>query len=449
MVGLYRIAAAAALTLCGCGDSRDAAVASPSAPALAWCAPLEIATGGGERGPWRQNESRYDYIDDPTVALDSQGTAYVAWVDQRRKDVSVQAFGRDGKPRLDAARDVSRSPLVFSWLPRVALSERHPGEIYVLWQEIVFSGGSHGGDIFFARSRDGGASFERPLNLSRSVPGDGKGRINRDVWHNGSLDLALAPDGALYAAWTEYDGPLWLSRSVDRGASFSTPLQPAPADHDAPARAPALAVAPDGTVHLAWTVGEDESADIRIATSRDGGRTFGEPRIVERTRGYSDAPKIAVDRAGTLHLVYAESAGGPFDRYDVRYLRSRDGGGTFDAAREVSKPQPAGVASASFPALAIAGDAVYVLWETYPDPRAMPRGLALAVSSDGGATFSAPAAVPGSVDAAGGFNGSQQGLLMRKLAVNDGGDVAVVNSSFKAGGGSRVWLMRARTGAKC
>jgi hypothetical protein len=50
--------------------------------------------------------------------------------------------------------------------------------------------------------------------------------------------------------------------------------------------------------------------------------------------------------------------------------------------------------------------------------------------------------VPGSVDPALGFNGSQQGLLMRKLAVNQAGAVAVVNSTFKRNEQSRVWLWR-------
>ena len=88
-------------------------------------------------------------------------------------------------------------------------------DVYVLWQEIVFSGGSHGGAIFFARSRDRGATFDAPINLSNSRNGDGKARLTEKIWLNGSLDLARDDDGTLYAAWTEYDGPLWVSRSTD------------------------------------------------------------------------------------------------------------------------------------------------------------------------------------------------------------------------------------------
>ena len=53
-----------------------------------------------------------------------------------------------------------------------------------------------------------------------------------------------------------------------------------------------------------------------------------------------------------------------------------------------------------------------------------------------------PTLVPESIDPAGGFNGSNQGFLMRKLAVNNRGAVAIVNSSLKPNERSRVWLIR-------
>jgi len=398
--------------------------AALAAAVLVWHGSTDIAVGRAERGPWQMNESRYDYVDDPTVAIDERGAIAVAWVDQVRKDIFFRRFSADGKP-LGEPVNVSRSPKVFSWLPRIALDSK--GTILILWQEIIFSGGSHGGDILFARSEDGGATFSKPLNLSNSVAGDGKGRINKDIWHNGSLDLAVGADGAVYAAWTEYEGALWVRRSSDGGKTFSRRLR----INDAkPARAPSLAVLKE-ILYLAWTVGDDRSADIHMATSKDGGATFSAPRIVERTKGYSDAPKLAVDAAGTLHLVYAESDGGPFGRYHVRYKRSAD------VARDISGP------GAGFPALSLdAKGNVYVLWEISSTHPLRPRGLGIAVSRDGGRTFTPPAAVPGSVDPGGGWNGSGQGLLMRKLAVNRDGAVAIVNSSFVERQGSRVWLMR-------
>jgi hypothetical protein len=412
-----------------------AAPAQPAEP-LSWHGSTEIAAGRAERGPWRMNESRFDYVDDPSVAVDDRGEAAVVWVDQARKDVLFQRVSATGA-KLGEPIDVSRSPSVFSWLPRVALAPHEPRRVYVLWQEIVFSGGSHGGEILFARSEDGGKSFSRPLNLSNSTAGDGKGRITRAIWHNGSLDIVAGADGAVYVAWTEYEGALWFSRWDDAGKNFSPPRRIAGGGREDPARAPSLAPGPDRAVYLAWTVGEDVSADIRVARSVDGGASFGQPRIVAPSPGYSDAPKLAVDPRGTVHLVYAESTGGPFERSSILYTRSTDGAGSFAPPRAISAP------GAGFPALsADAAGNLYVLWELFPEPRGYPRGLALAVSRDAGGTFTAPAPVPGSVDPEGGSNGGSQGFLMRKLAVNGRGAVAIVNSSLEPGERSRVWLIR-------
>lgn len=412
-------------------------------PALVWHGPTGIAAGRAEQGQWRQNESRYDYVDDATVAIDRMGGIAVAWVDQKRKAVLLQRYSAAGTPQLAQPTDVSRQPGTFSWLPRLAFAPDAPRQLYAAWQEIVFTpGGSHGGEIFFARSDDAGRSFSPPVNLSRSKGGDGKGRINREIWHNGSLDLVAAPGGLIHVAWTEYDGALWHSRSADGGQGFSKPQRVA-GDDRRPARAPSLALGPDGTVYLAWTVGEDPGADIRLSVSRDQGASFAAPWVVAPSRGYSDAPKLAVDGTGALHLAYAESPDGPFGMAHVRHARSSDGGRTFGPPRDISAPMPPGAVSASYPSLA-ADDRgnVVVVWELARAARQQPRGLAAVVSKDGGASFTAPALVPDGADPRGGVNGSRQGLLMKKLAVSEQGAVAVVNSSFQAGVRSRVWLMR-------
>jgi hypothetical protein len=100
---------------------------------IKWNEKVEVASGTGQRGPWQQNESRYDYVDDPTVALFPGGDVAVAWVDQRQKDVLFQIFNRNGKSRPNEPVNVSRSPAIFSWLPRVAISPADPDQVYVMW----------------------------------------------------------------------------------------------------------------------------------------------------------------------------------------------------------------------------------------------------------------------------------------------------------------------------
>jgi hypothetical protein len=414
-----------------------------SASMLQWDPIIELANGRGDKGPWRQNDSRYDYVDDATVAIAANGDFDVAWVDQARKDIFFQALMPDGVPRT-APINISRNTATFSWLPRIVAMPGVPGKVYLLWQEIIFSGGSHGGDILFARSVDGGISFSEPINLSNSSGGDGKGRLDRDTWSNGSLDLAAGPDGTLYAAWTEYDGMLWLARSVNGGASFSQPQQIA-GNRALPARGPSLATGPGRTVYLAWTVGEDPAADIRVAQSDDGGARFSRPHIVGAAPGHADAPRLALDSRGVLHLVYAESTNGAKGPYRIRYTRSSDGAAGFEVPRTLPALTQQDKGGAACPEVAMDGQGVlYVMWEAFPDATAGPRGLAITFSPDNGNTFALPILVPGSRDGGGGTNGSHQGLLGKKLAVSRSGRIAVVNSSLKQNDRSRVWLMRGR-----
>lgn len=415
--------------------------------AVTWDQRIEVASGQAYQGPWRMNESEFHYVDDPTVAINAQGVVGVAWADQSRQDIFFQIYESNGAKRFEEPVNVSGNPEIFSWLPRLVITSGDADRVYILWQEIVFSGGSHGGEIFFARSTDGGKTFSDPVNLSNTIAGAGKGRLTAHYWHNGSLDLAMGPGGDLYAAWTEYEGALWFSRSTDGGESFSEPLHIA-GDNVMPARGPALAVDVDDSIYLAWAVGEDRAADIHFARSDDGGHSFGEPRIVFASNGHADAPKIAVDSEGIVHLVYGESPAGPLQRYHLRYTQSNNGGQTFQEPREIASPGEQ-FESVNFPTLSLDGqDNLYVLWELFPHRQGRPQGLGFTYSDDGGQAFATPTVVPGSIDPALGFNGSQQGLLMDKLAVNETGAIAVVNSTFKRNQTSHIRLFLGQTSGR-
>jgi hypothetical protein len=402
-----RVTRAALLVLTACR-------AQPAAQ-VSWQPPVEIAQGGGTKGPWQQNQSRFDYVDDPSVALADDDTAAVVWVDHRDKDVHFARFSPTGA-RVGAAVNISRTPDVFSWSPRLVVAGR---DVFVVWQEIIFSGGSHGGDILFAHSRDGGVTFDTAINLSRSIGGDGKARIDAKRWLNGSLDLVRAPDGALYVAWTDYDGTLWFAFARD-ATTFSEPIGVA-GTRELPARAPSLAV-DERVLYLAWTVGERDDADIHVASAVPPGDGFGPPIIVARTPMYSDAPKLAL-AGDTLHIAYTESRGGPFDPADVVYSQLR--GDAF--------APPTTLGEGTFPSLAVDGSRVTIIWETHDY-----RGLMMTSGTAG--RFTAPRLLENSRDTEG-TNGSHEGRLMRKLAVRDGA-IAVVNSALAHGKRSRVWLLR-------
>lgn len=331
--------------------------------------------------------------------------------------------------------NVTQTPGIFTWLPRIA-ADPDGDEVFALWQEIVFSGGSHGGEILFARSTNGGRTFSEPINLSNTTAGCGKGRITGDVWHNGSLDLGRRSDGTLFAAWTEFQGPLRFSRSTDGGVSFEKPVHVA-GDNAMPARGPAIAMGGDGLVYLAWAVGEDPGGDIRLAVSRDDGRTFSKPQVVEDTENYSDAPKLVVDSKGEVHLVWAEGSDGYDGPDHLRYVRI-DGDGEGRPRRLPSVD----AAPASFPYLSIdADDRIFLAWEHYPGPNGQPTGIGFSISGDRGQSFSKPALVP-EPGYSKGFNANLQGRLTDKIAVGEDGTVALVNSKFVPQTRSNVLLFR-------
>lgn len=422
----------------------DEEVNDPRSLELKWKERIEIDSGDAYRGPWRMNQSQFHFVDDPTVALNDRGDIAVAWGDLKEQDIFLKIFTMEGERKTEPV-NISKSPEIFSWLPRVTISEDGK-RIFILWQEIVFSGGSHGGEIFFSYSEDHGKTFTEPVNLSETTAGAGKGRITRNFWHNGSLDIEISGDN-VYTIWTEYEGKLWFRKSEDGGKTFSAGLQLAGSD-SIPARGPSLAVS-DDNIFVAWTVGEDRAANIHFAHSDDNGSSFSDPVKVHESKGHSDAPKLAVGKSGTIHLVFSDSPDGPLQKYRILYTRSENRGKSFKQPAVISKPHNKRFASINFPHLSIDADEnLYILWELFPEVRSRPQGLGIAFMKKGNSSPVYHGIVPESIDSEGGLNGSQQGLLMKKLAVNDSGDIAVVNSTFRNNQSSHIWLYRARLNTK-
>ncbi|MFB6346261.1 MAG: exo-alpha-sialidase [bacterium] len=391
------------------------------------------------------NRSVFRYLDDPNVHLQDSAMLNLVWVDQSRKDVLFQRYTHQDSAMLKTPVNVSKSPGVFSWFPKVLVDPTNPDNVFVVWQEIVFSGGTHGGEIFFARSTDGGETFHDTKNLSKSIQGDGKGRLTEERWDNGSLDLAVSSSGRLFAAWTEYEGRLWFTYSANAGETFAKAVHVSGGER-MPARGPSLATGSSGGVLLCWTTGSSDEADIRLIRLTSAGRPAGEPEVIHPTSGHSDAPELAVDDSGTVHLVYSESPAGPFTASEIKYARKKPGSEAFANPRTISGGSLARFNSQNYPSIGLDADGnPYILWELFVEANQRPLALGFTHSTSRGDSFQSPSVLSGSQAPSGGVNGSQQGFLMEKLSVNASGDVAVTNSSFFPGERSRILLWRGST----
>src|SRR5437763_13377125 len=120
------------------------------------------------------------------------------------------------------------------------------GYVYDVWM------GCNG--IAFARSTDGGLSFEKPL----SVPGSIGSNVN--AWDPA---VAVAPDGTVYAVFMIAKASQWypiVAASVDHGATFAqvTSLVPPAAKNWGGRRF--IAVGADGAVYVTRDYGPERTS---------------------------------------------------------------------------------------------------------------------------------------------------------------------------------------------
>jgi hypothetical protein len=187
--------------------------------------------------------------------------------------------------------------------------------------------------------------------------------------------------GNVYVAWTLYLGivgrpQVRFARSTDHGVTFSQPIKITPQAFSA--QGSDIAVAPDGTIYVAWrqfdTNGTQLGDAIVIAKSTDAGETFGEPQVVRSIL--------------------------PYDRFDRDLFGNEAidcGDGFFECVSQYVFHR-----TSTLPQIAVDGQGnVYATWEelvsksddgnTY-----RPDGQATAVvskSADRGATWSVPVRV--------------------------------------------------------
>jgi hypothetical protein len=237
------------------------------------------------------------------------------------------------------------------------------------------------------RSTDNGATWE-------FLYAGGTGYFKGDVEgaHLGTDAFAKSPHQGnayiVYAAIGVQDDAsrIRLSRSIDGGKTWSSvPVSPE-WDTRYVVAAPSLAIARDGTLYLTHTLCESfncTGGDVYLYVSADGGLNW-KARGVIATVGAGHRPMLAVDASsgaykGRLYLVAAE--GGV-----VTIRQSADQGKSWSAPMRVAKG-PA-VQSRPWAAVSDRGELGITWMDARNDPARQKVQPMLALSSDGGASFS-------------------------------------------------------------
>ncbi|UCE37261.1 MAG: hypothetical protein JSW00_17580 [Thermoplasmata archaeon] len=310
---------------------------------------------------------------EPSMAIGNNGNIYLAWADERNGDSDIYfASSTDGGNSFSPNKKVSDDTVNMIQLhPSIAIDGAD--NIYIAWWDY-----RHGffGDIYFAKSTDGGNSFSANK------------KVNDDVMNAAQDKPSIAVDGLgnIYIAWGDnrsgnYD--IYLATSTDGGNSFSVNKKVNDDVIGAKQKYPSIVADSAGNIYITWMDDRSGNYDIYFARSTDGGNTFSTNKKVNDDSGDNRQtdPCVTVDTLDNIYIAWRDGRNG---NYDIYFTRTTDGGNTFSINKKVN--DDAGNNDQRDPCIAV--DRVGNIYIAFRDDRNGDYDIYFAKSTDGGNTFS-------------------------------------------------------------
>ena len=282
--------------------------------------------------------------------------------------------------------------------PHLALDPEREIHLLAGYQESRFaSGGARA--LGYAVSFDAGKTWQEGLVPGLTHATGGPFERASDPW------VAFGPGGRAYYCSLAFnqsrpENGIFVSVSEDGGRTWGEPVAVHTAGFDFDDK---QAIVVDtrtdspfrGRVYVGWdTATTDQRQPMRFSYSADNGLSYRSP-VTIHDRGANIGIIPMVGPGGVVHAVWARLTR---NLVELLAARSTDGGDTWSAPVVIAATQPAGVEAARtggiLPTAAIdpkRGD-LYVAWQDSrfsPGPPGVSQ-IALARSTDGGQTWSAP-----------------------------------------------------------
>jgi len=304
---------------------------------------------------------------------------YAVWTDDFSETSDVFfAKSRDGGKTFDRAINLSQNdgPSAF---PRLAISESN---VYIIWYDYT-PGQS---DIFFAKSNDKGESFDVTNISDTPMPSynpwiAASSNFVYIVFNDGGITATMElPSGKTQLVdFNTGDEELILLRSDDYGETFEfINLSNTPGVTSWNARIKVLG----SNVFVDWNERINYKGDIFFTKSTDNGKTFTEPTNLSNNPLDSVDSIIAVDQ-NNLYIIWNDSKE---NSTDIFFVKSTDNGDTFGSPINLSHSTSSSIFTRDY-AIAVSGNNIFVVWY---DASNQENFIFFTRSTDGGLTFSNP-----------------------------------------------------------
>ncbi len=303
---------------------------------------------------------------EPGAALTPAGDLVVVFTSGGRifepSHLGVARVPAGGEPVIDRPLPTGKRNHFNAWV-----AAGRDGAVHAVWLGHDGGGVDLDAEIGYARSRDGGATWTEPvaIHAPEDCPPGTRFCLDKPMIAVGPVPGAPAREAvrAFYSA--DAAGGLRMRSSLDGGATWSPPVTAAEGTYadvaiDSAGRVHVAVSLSDPSGAGAWGSTENQ---VALAVSRDGKR-FARPVPVsapgESIPFFFVNPTIAIDDArGWIHIAYV--AGTPDGRWDIRLASSRDGGRSW--RRRAVNDDPT-CANHSVPNLALdpASGALHLTW---------------------------------------------------------------------------------------
>jgi predicted secreted protein with PEFG-CTERM motif len=228
----------------------------------------------------------------------SDNHVYVAWLERTSGNVTNLIFTKsdDAGATFSTPTAITNHASGNSGIPIVSADG---GQVYLMWEDNK----AKNFDVFLSSSNDSGNTFSNtPTNISNNTGDSGAPQM-------------IVDGNNIYAVWMDDSSgkfDILFSKSTDGGATFTKPVNVSRNSQDS--GYPQFVVI-GNNVYVTWTnVMTEKNYDIFFAKSSDGGQTFGTPVNVSNTPGGSGWPQISVD-SGNVYISWVDNTPGPYDIY--------------------------------------------------------------------------------------------------------------------------------------